>query len=110
MIKHLAEYPELNTIFSNILFNGIEYTFNAYNTAMNIGVMFGFIKESNGIAVIANRIFEMHLYQYYLSEEMIKADNPYFPTGSTSQFTKKRLPRYGSGHGKIFRILYGYLS
>lgn len=88
MIKHLAEYPELNTIFSNILFNGIEYTFNAYNTAMNIGVMFGFIKESNGIAVIANRIFEMHLYQYYLSEEMIKADNPYFPTGSTSQFTK----------------------
>lgn len=88
MIKHLTEYPELNTIISNILFNGIEYTFNVYNTAMNIGVMFGFLTECDGKAVIANRIFEMHLYQYYLSEEMTKADNPYFPTGRNSQFIK----------------------
>lgn len=88
MIKHLAEYPELNTILPNILFHGAEYTFYAYNTAMNIGVMFGFLKESDGKAVVANRIFEMHLYQYYLSEEMVKADHPFFPTGYNSQFIK----------------------
>lgn len=86
MIKHLAEYPELNTILPNILFNGTEYTFYFYNTAMNIGVMFGFLKESEGKAVVANRIFEMHLYQYYLSEEVVKADSPYFPTRHNNQF------------------------
>ena len=88
MIKHLAEYPELNTILHNILFNGAEYSFYAYNTAMNIGVMFGFLKESDGKTVVANRIFEMHLYQYYLSEETVKADHPFFPTGYNSQFIK----------------------
>lgn len=88
MVKHLAEYPELNTVLPNILFNGAEYTFYAYNTAMNIGVMFGFLKEAEGKAVVANRIFEMHLYQYYLSEEMVRADHPFFPTGYNSQFIK----------------------
>lgn len=55
---------------------------------MNIGVMFGFLKESDGKTVVANRIFEMHLYQYYLSEETVKADHPFFPTGYNSQFIK----------------------
>lgn len=55
---------------------------------MNIGVMFGLLKEFEGKAVVANRIFEMHLYQYYLSEEVVKAEHPHFPTGQNSQFIK----------------------
>lgn len=37
---------------------------------MDIGTMFGFIKENNGQAVIANRIFETRLYNLFLSEEL----------------------------------------
>ena len=42
--------------------------------------MFGFLKESDGKTIIANRIFEMHLYQFYLSREILKEGKPYFPT------------------------------
>lgn len=80
MIKHLAKYPELDILLPNILFNGMEYAFNAYNAAINIGTMFGFLKESDGKTIIANRIFEMHLYQFYLSREILKEGKPYFPT------------------------------
>ena len=69
MIKQLKEYPELERLLQNILFQGREYPFNFYNQAMNIGKMFGFLTEKDGMATVANRIFETHLYNYFLSEE-----------------------------------------
>lgn len=72
MIKQLTEYPELGRIVQNILFDGAEYPFNSYSVPMNLGLMFGYIKNEKGVAAISNRIFEMHLYQYYLSEELMK--------------------------------------
>ena len=74
MIKQLAEYPEISRIIQNMLFEGAEYPFNSYSASMNLGLMFGYIKNKNGVAAISNRIFEMHLYQYYLSEELVKND------------------------------------
>ncbi len=72
IIKQLAEYPELSRIIQDILFEGTEYPFNSYSMPMNLGLMFGYIKNMNGTAAIANRIFEMHLYQYFLTEKLIK--------------------------------------
>ena len=69
MIKQLKEYPELERLLQNILFQGREYPFNFYNQAMNIGKMFGFLTEKDGMATVANRIFETHLYNYFLSED-----------------------------------------
>lgn len=73
MIKKITDYPELRLILKEILFSGQTFTFNAYNHAINIGSMFGLIKERNETVVIANRIFEMHIYDYFLSEEMTKS-------------------------------------
>lgn len=64
MIKQLAEYPELGRIIQNILFEGAEYPFNTYSVSMNLGLMFGYIKNENGVAAISNRIFEMQLLDY----------------------------------------------
>lgn len=64
MIKQLAEYPELGRIIQNILFEGAEYPFNTYSVSMNLGLMFGYIKNESGVAVISNRIFEMQLLDY----------------------------------------------
>lgn len=72
MVKHLTEYPELSTVLQNILFQGREYPFNAYGRALNIGLMFGFIKDNNGLIAVSNRIFETHLYNYFISEELSK--------------------------------------
>ena len=39
---------------------------------MNIGKMLGFIRDKNGVAAVSNRIFEMQLYSYFLSEELFE--------------------------------------
>ena len=52
-----------------ILFQGSRYLFNTDNTEMNLAKMFGFIKQENGVVAIANRIFEVRLYNYFLSKE-----------------------------------------
>lgn len=71
MIKKIAEYPELATTLRKILFDGIAYPFNTYEPSMNVGLMFGFICEDQGNVAIANRIFEMHLYSYFLAEDIM---------------------------------------
>ena len=50
-----------------ILFQENTITYNPDNYSMDIGVMFGFIKAVDGIAVVSNRIFEMRFYNYFLS-------------------------------------------
>lgn len=70
MIKKLTDYPELNLMLREILFSGQTFSFNPYNYAINMGRMLGFLRERNDSVEIANRIFEMHLYNYFLSEEM----------------------------------------
>lgn len=68
--KKITDYPELRKMLYAILFRGETYPYNPDNFAMDIGTMFGFIKEENGQAVISNRIFETRLYNLFLSEEL----------------------------------------
>lgn len=69
MIKQVTEYPNLNTMLQNIFFRGIEYPYHEYNNVINIGKMLGFIEDRRGVTVVSNRIFEMQLYSYFISEE-----------------------------------------
>lgn len=57
-----------------ILFLGKTYAYNPDSEQIDKGRMFGFIKEENGNAVIANRIYETRLYNMFLSEEMLSSD------------------------------------
>lgn len=71
MVKKLEEFPGLKKILQTILFDGTDYLYNPDNYVMNIGTMFGFLKDQNGRLAIANRIFEMRLYNLFLSEMQI---------------------------------------
>lgn len=68
--KKITDYLELRAMLYAILFRGESYPYNPDNFAIDIGTMFGFIKEKNGQVVIANRIFETRLYNLFLSEEL----------------------------------------
>ena len=68
--KKITDYPELKAMLYAILFQGESYPYNPDNFVMDIGTMFGFIKEKDGQAVISNRIFETRLYNLFLSEEL----------------------------------------
>ncbi|MCD7833699.1 MAG: ATP-binding protein [Lachnospiraceae bacterium] len=69
MIKKLADFPKLREMIYSILFQGKRYSYEADNESIRIGEMFGFLKEEDGAVVVANRIFEMKLYNLFLSEE-----------------------------------------
>jgi len=68
----LADYPELNVMMNALLFAGENTGFNPDNLAIRDAVMFGFIKNRQGMVTIANRIFEMRLYNYFLSNAEIE--------------------------------------
>ena len=88
MSKKLSEYPELKEMICNILFQGKRYAFEAENHRIHIGKMFGFLKDSQGIVSISNRIFEMKLYNLLLSEN--ETDSRIFTAGDMekNQFIK----------------------
>lgn len=68
LIGKLNNYPELNDMLKELLFVGKSIVYNADNTAIDNATMLGFIKNLHGMAVVSNRIFEMRLYNYYLSD------------------------------------------
>lgn len=69
LIGKLIIYPELQRILYSLLFVGDSIVYNVFDEAMNTAIMFGFIKKQDGSAVIANRIFETLLYNYFLTSE-----------------------------------------
>lgn len=73
MIKKMNDYPELRNMLYAILFNGKSIPYTPYNHAINIGTMFGFLKEQEGVTAVSNRIFEMELYNLFLSEEIVNS-------------------------------------
>ncbi|MCM1123049.1 MAG: ATP-binding protein [Eubacterium sp.] len=69
MIRQLSEYPELKQMLNALLFQGKRITFNTDNPVIELAFMFGYIVNRAGSIQVANRIFEMRLYGYFLSEE-----------------------------------------
>lgn len=74
MQKKITEYPDLKTMLYAMLFNGRMFPYHEQNALMSIGTMFGFIKEKDGQAEIANRIFESWFYNLFISEEALNSE------------------------------------
>ena len=68
MTKKLLDYPQLREMLQNILFGGVDFPFKRENPVIDLGVTFGFLKDRDGVVAVANRIFETHLYDLFLSE------------------------------------------
>ncbi len=67
LIGKLTDYPELKQMIYDTLFGGKKIVYNPDNTAMDIAILFGFVKNEDGTLAIANRIFETRLYNYFLT-------------------------------------------
>ena len=72
LFQKLEIYPELNEIIETVLFTGKSISYNIHNTIIEMATMFGFIKNRNGVVEIANRIFEICLYNFYLSTSQLQ--------------------------------------
>lgn len=73
LIHKLEVYPELRSMMYSLLFEGARITYNPYHMVIDIASMFGFVKNMEGAMVIANRIFEVLLYNWFLSEEEVNS-------------------------------------
>ncbi|MBO5070639.1 MAG: AAA family ATPase, partial [Roseburia sp.] len=62
----LEEYPELKRMLYTLLFQGQSISYSPFDHAIAMAWMFGFVKAENNTVVVANRIFEMLLYDFFL--------------------------------------------
>ena len=69
MAKQLDIYKDLRGIIEEILYQGKQISFSPIEQSVNLGVMFGFLKEENGYIAVANRIFEMVLLNIMSGEK-----------------------------------------
>ncbi|MCC8127907.1 MAG: ATP-binding protein [Clostridiales bacterium] len=94
----LEDYPQLRNVLYELLFTGKPIPYTIMNDYIEIAVMFGFIKNRNGTAVISNRIFETVLYNWFISEEYM--NNRMYDLG-----VKEKNQFIAGGHLNVRRIL-----
>ena len=92
MIKQLDQYQDLRKMIEEILYQGKRISFSPAQKFINLGVMFGFLKEQDGYVTVANRIFEMYLLNLFIAEESVKSELFLYGQGNKNQFVQnKRL-------------------
>ncbi len=74
MAKQLDTYADLYKIVEDIIYCGKKIPFSLEEKSINLGNMFGFLKEENGHVAIANRMFEMCLLNMFMAKEAINSD------------------------------------
>jgi hypothetical protein len=72
MFKNIRSYSELSDFLYELLFVGEEKNFNTDLPVVNLGAMFGFLKNVGGKTKVANRIFEIRIYNYFADASRIK--------------------------------------
>lgn len=72
IVGKVITYPELNDILQDKIFNGQTVAYTATNPVIDLAAMFGIIKNIDGVAVPANKIFAKVLSDYYLSLDEMK--------------------------------------
>ena len=70
MMKQLDAYADLRNMIEEILYLGRQISFSPAEKSISLGLMFGFLKEENGHAAVANRIFEMYLLNFFIAEDI----------------------------------------
>lgn len=63
----LSAYPELKNVIYRLLFQGQSIAYNPDDESIKTALMFGLVRVSNSNVVIANRIFEIRLYNMFLT-------------------------------------------
>lgn len=80
MRKKLSDYSDMRKMLYKILYEGRSFPYNVYDKPMNIASMFGYIRSDGGKVVVANRIFEIWLYNLFVAEERMQ--NSMYTEGS----------------------------
>jgi len=85
--KNLENNEELYQLVYDILISGKNYSFRLGNPVIDLATMYGILKNNNGIAAVSNRIFEIIIYDYFISKDQTSLDTR-TPNGVISDIVK----------------------
>lgn len=88
MVKQLDTYEDLYKMIEDIIYCGRRIPFSMEEKSINLGVMFGFLKEENGRVMVANRLFEMCLLNLFMAKEAIRSEIYAKGEGDRNQFVR----------------------
>lgn len=74
LIKNIENNEAFDKYVFELIMNNANRSFNIDNPLINLGTVFGYLKNDNGKVRISNRIFEQRLYNYYSSKLENKID------------------------------------
>lgn len=77
LIQKLRDYPELKEMLRQLLFRGKEIDYVVGVRSVEIARMLGFVKKQDYKIVLANRIFETLLYNWFLASPAMQQDTIY---------------------------------
>lgn len=75
LIKNVENHEDLKQLIVNILYHGAVQSFSLANPVIELGVMFGILKEKDHAAAVSNVIFETYLYDYTVSIKSLEVDH-----------------------------------
>lgn len=77
LINKLEDDPQLEEMLRALLFQGKEITYTVGIRSIEMALMFGFVKKTGSVIVPANRIFEILLYNLFLSSPRMQQNRIY---------------------------------
>lgn len=77
LFNKLEDYPELEGMLCDLLLRGKEISYVVGVRSVETALMFGFVKKVENNIVIANRIFETLLYNWFLASPAMQKERIY---------------------------------
>lgn len=74
LTRNLNNYPKLKAAIRSILMEGTRLTWNPDQEDLAQMKMYGHIRNDGNTVVVANRIFETRLYNFFLSDDELKSN------------------------------------
>ncbi|MEF9879396.1 MAG: AAA-like domain-containing protein [Clostridia bacterium] len=67
VIKNLVNHPSFGEMMRQMLLGGVSIAYQMRNPDIDLGIMYGIIKDDDGRAAVSNIIFETIIFDYYIS-------------------------------------------
>lgn len=77
LTEKLSVYPQLKQMIEALLFQGKSIAYNPDDDATVMALMFGFVRTDGSFVYIANRIFEIRLYNMFLTVPQMQENSLY---------------------------------
>ena len=106
IIKNLANNQELSMLIKRIIYDGDRISYTLANDNVQLGVMFGILKEKEGSIALSNIIFEVYLYNYFSSMEEVQNVNLSVNTSQFIKAGKLDMPRILTKFQEIMKAEY----